>query len=336
MNKKIISLLSALTLTAQIVPCALADNDAKVYVNDTEMVTDAPIIIENDRTLVPVRAILEYLDYNVDWDGATQKVTIAKDETTLNLIIGDTQATRDIIYKGNTHSYKNPLEVAPQIINDSTYIPLSDVAKAFALNITWDSDNREVHITQYKKGDLTPLIEFGIISDDDLNKGEYITTQEALNTIQKFYTMPSESYFNRWYSSDKFESLNNIDDSSKKLLIHLHSRNLLTLDDIAELKLEDNLTNLQALTYTIRMTGSTYDCSSQIKEIRLSEPSDIYSTAYERNFIDSEDTANAQSPISRADFYELLNKILFFNYSRGGGAGIYTTSLYKTLQKQVS
>ena len=137
--------------------------------------------------------------------------------------------------------------------------------------------------------------------------------------------MPSESYFNRWYSSDKFESLNNIDDSSKKLLIHLHSRNLLTLDDIAELKLEDNLTNLQALTYTI-----------QIKEIRLSEPSDIYSTAYERNFIDSEDTANAQSPISRANFYELLNKILFFNYSRGGGAGIYTTSLYKTLQKQVS
>ena len=106
MNKKIISLLSALTLTAQIVPCALADNDAKVYVNDTEMVTDAPIIIENDRTLVPVRAILEYLDYNVDWDGATQKVTIAKDETTLNLIIGDTQATRDIIYKGNTHSLK--------------------------------------------------------------------------------------------------------------------------------------------------------------------------------------------------------------------------------------
>ena len=112
MNKKIISLLSALTLTAQIVPCALADNDAKVYVNDTEMVTDAPIIIENDRTLVPVRAILEYLDYNVDWDGATQKVTIAKDETTLNLTIGDTQAMRDIIYNGSTYSYKNPLEIA--------------------------------------------------------------------------------------------------------------------------------------------------------------------------------------------------------------------------------
>lgn len=217
MKKKIISLLSSLALTAQIVPCALADNDVKVYVNDTEMITDAPIIIENDCTLVPVRAISEYLDYNVDWDGATQKVTIAKDETTLNLIIGDTQATRDIIYKGNTHSYKNPLEVAPQIINDSTYIPLSDVAKAFALNITWDSDNREVHITQYKKGDLTPLIEFGIISDDDLNKGEYITTQEALNTIKNFQHYAIDDFKNL-YVYDYLKSFDNISDESKILL----------------------------------------------------------------------------------------------------------------------
>lgn len=217
MKKKIISLLSALALTAQIVPCALADNDVKVYVNDTEMITDAPIIIENNRTLVPVRAILEYLDYNVDWDGATQKVTIAKDETTLHLTIGDTQATRDIIYNGNTHSYKKPLEVAPQIINDSTYIPLSDVANAFRLNITWDGDNREVHITQYKKGDLTPLIEFGIISDDDLNKGEYITTQEALNAIKNFQHYAIDDFKNL-YVYDYLKSFDNISDESKILL----------------------------------------------------------------------------------------------------------------------
>ena len=51
MKKKIISLLSALALTAQIVPCALAGNDVKVYVNDTEMITDAPIIIETTAPL---------------------------------------------------------------------------------------------------------------------------------------------------------------------------------------------------------------------------------------------------------------------------------------------
>lgn len=336
MNKKVISILSALALSVQIIPLALADDNVKVYLNDTEVVTDAPILIENDRTLVPVRAISEYLNYNVDWDGDAQKVTIAKDETTLTFTIGNSLMEYSTIYQGNPFPLPRILEAAPKLINDITYIPLSDVTTAFELNITWDDDNKEVHIDKYEKGYLTPLIKFGIISDDDLNQSEYITTQEALNTIQKFYTMPSDSFFNRWYSYDKFESLNNIDDSSKKLLIHLYSRNLLTVDDITELKLEDDLTNLQALTYAIRMTGSTYDCTSQINEIGLSEPSDIYNTAYKRNFIDSEDTSNAQSPISREDFYELLNKVLFCNYSRGGGAGIYTTNFYKALQNRIS
>mgnify|MGYP000135950162 CR=1 FL=1 len=254
---------------------------------------------------------MEYLDYNVDWDGATQKVTIAKDETTLNLIIGDTQATRDIIYKGNTHSYKNPLEVAPQIINDSTYIPLSDVAKAFALNITWDSDNREVHITQYKKGDLTPLIEFGIISDDDLNKGEYITTQEALNAIKNFQHYNVDDFKNL-YIYDYLKSFDNISDESK-ILLSVLERTVLTLDDIININLEGNLTNLQALTYVGRLTGISYSSDSDNVYDR-SEPNEIYDYAYQNNLIENKDTSNAQSPITREDFYDLLNKVLFCNH----------------------
>ena len=150
MKKKIISLLSALALTAQIVPCALADNDVKVYVNDTEMVTDAPIIIENDRTLVPVRAISEYLDYNVDWDGDAQKVTISKNETTLTFTIGNSVMECSTISR-QPDSFTKILETAPKLINDTTYIPLSDVTTAFELNITWDADNKEVHIDKYEK-----------------------------------------------------------------------------------------------------------------------------------------------------------------------------------------
>ena len=169
MKKKIISLLSALALTAQIVPCALADNDVKVYVNDTEMITDAPIIIENDRTLVPVRAISEYLDYTVDWDNDTQTVIISKNLTTLKFTIDNLEAILEFIFYEETVDGKVHLEVAPQIINDTTYIPLSDFKSAFHVNIDWDDDNKEVHIASYKQGDFSQLIKFGIISDDDLN-----------------------------------------------------------------------------------------------------------------------------------------------------------------------
>ena len=47
---RIISLLSAIALTAQIVTCALADNEVKVYVNDTEMnMLDDRLLIVADR-----------------------------------------------------------------------------------------------------------------------------------------------------------------------------------------------------------------------------------------------------------------------------------------------
>ena len=173
MKKKIISLLSALALTAQIVPCALAGNDVKVYVNDTEMVTDAPIIIENNRTLAPVRAILEYLDYNVDWDGDAQKVVITKNNTEVELHIGDDTFFVDGILQST--------DTAPQIINDLTYVPLAVIAQAFLCQVDWDGDKYEVHITppyEYEKD------KYVIISGEDLEKIQ--TEKDKTIQILKF------------------------------------------------------------------------------------------------------------------------------------------------------
>jgi hypothetical protein len=337
MNKKIISLLSALALTAQIVPCALADNDVKVYVNDTEMITDAPIIIENNRTLVPVRAISEYLDYNVDWDGDTQTVIISKNLTTLKFTIDNLEAILEFIFYEETVDGKVHLEVAPQIINDTTYIPLSDFKSAFHVNIDWDDDNKEVHIASYKQGDFSQLIKFGIISDDDLNKDGYITVAEALNTFSKFSTItPDESMLSAWYSISKLEPTDDTYDSAKISSIILKKNLVLTHNDILNLNFADNLTNLQVLTWVMRLTQSFYGCTRYIKDTDTYSIDDIYTAVYYRGLINSTDTSNAQLPISRADFYDLLNKVLFCSYVRGGYGGNYTTSLYETLQKQIS
>ena len=337
MNKKIISLLSALALTAQIVPCALADNDVKVYVNDTEMITDAPIIIENNRTLVPVRAISEYLDYNVDWDGDTQTVIISKNLTTLKFTIDNLEAILEFIFYEETVDGKVHLEVAPQRINDTTYIPLSDFKSAFHVNIDWDDDNKEVHIASYKPGDFSQLIKFGIISDDDLNKDGYITVAEALNTFSKFSTItPDESMLSAWYSISKLEPTDDTYDSAKISSIILKKNLVLTHNDILNLNFADNLTNLQVLTWVMRLTQSFYGCTRYIKDTDTYSIDDLYTAVYYRGLINSTDTSNAQLPISRADFYDLLNKVLFCSYVRGGYGGNYTTSLYETLQKQIS
>ena len=55
-------------------------DDKTAYVNNKAVKLDAPPIIKNDRTLVPVRFISENLGYNVDWKDETRSVYITSPE----------------------------------------------------------------------------------------------------------------------------------------------------------------------------------------------------------------------------------------------------------------
>ena len=49
----------------------------EMTVNDKKVSLDTAPVITDDRTLVPLRAVSEALDCNVDWNGDTKTVTIA-------------------------------------------------------------------------------------------------------------------------------------------------------------------------------------------------------------------------------------------------------------------
>lgn len=49
---------------------------------------DAPAIIINDRTMVPIRFLSENLNYDVDWDGETKTVSVSKKEAADNVESG--------------------------------------------------------------------------------------------------------------------------------------------------------------------------------------------------------------------------------------------------------
>ncbi len=51
-------------------------------INGTQFTMDTPAKIVNDRTLIPVRAAAEALNYKVGWDDATRVVTLSKDGST--------------------------------------------------------------------------------------------------------------------------------------------------------------------------------------------------------------------------------------------------------------
>ncbi|MGC8979296.1 stalk domain-containing protein [Caldisericum sp.] len=115
--------------------------DPTITVNGTSKKIDAQgskPIIKNGRTLLPIRTLIESLGGTVEWNAKEQKVTITLNGHSMILWIGKTTALVD--------SSKAPLDVAPQIINGRTYIPLRFVSEHLGASVNWDDKTQTITI----------------------------------------------------------------------------------------------------------------------------------------------------------------------------------------------
>lgn len=112
-----------------------------VTVDGTALQFESDPIIENDRTLVPMRAIFEALGATVSWDGSTQTVTSYKDDNTIVMTIGS----------GTIYLNGLPIEsdVAPILINGFTYVPVRVISESLGCMVDWNGDTRTVTIQSY-------------------------------------------------------------------------------------------------------------------------------------------------------------------------------------------
>ena len=74
--KKITALFLSLMIMS---PTVFADDDITVYLNEDELIFEQSPIIQNDSTLVPLRAVSESAGAEVFWDGDTHAVYIETD-----------------------------------------------------------------------------------------------------------------------------------------------------------------------------------------------------------------------------------------------------------------
>jgi|GEM_PF-5413706 len=152
--KRIISFALVLGMVLCMFPIANADIDSPVvYINGQPLDCGAAApIIQDGRTLVPIRAVLEALGADVNWDGETHTATASKNGEYCAVQIGsDTMQTG--ILQGCTPSgtpvqtAQQVLDVPAQIINDFTYIPLRAVSEALRAEVEWNGDAYAAYIT---------------------------------------------------------------------------------------------------------------------------------------------------------------------------------------------
>lgn len=97
-----------------------------------------PIIIEN-RTLVPLRSVLEKMGASVFWDSAERKVSITKDSDTVIFEINSNFITKN-------SSEKIEIDVPAKIINNFTMIPIRAIAQAFNCTVEWEASTKTINI----------------------------------------------------------------------------------------------------------------------------------------------------------------------------------------------
>ncbi|MBR1737733.1 MAG: hypothetical protein IJ736_12070, partial [Firmicutes bacterium] len=164
------------TAYAQSKTVNLQIGNAKMTVNGEVSELDSPPVIIDSRTLVPIRAIVEALDGEVDWDNATKTATLKNGEGD---VVKLTINSRTASYNGT----QSELDTPPVIINERTMLPIRFVAESFGYKTDWNAADKTITISngeiETKAGtkktsfDLSGHTEEHLASDKDGN--EYIS-----------------------------------------------------------------------------------------------------------------------------------------------------------------
>lgn len=112
--------------------------DINVFVNHKAVQMDVKPVIEEGRTLVPFRAILEALGAEVQWDSVTKTVAANKNETRISFKIGSYTA----VVNGNEAA----IDVPAKIIDGRTLIPIRFVSETLGYRVNWDNITRNILI----------------------------------------------------------------------------------------------------------------------------------------------------------------------------------------------
>lgn len=128
-----------LLLTALLPAAAIADGStARVVVDGIELRPEVPPMLLNNRTMVPFRAIAEAMGVKVEWEGTTQTILATSQGKSLRLVVGQQSA----LVNGEVKTF----DVAPQIVNGRTLVPIRLFGEAFGAKVTWEPETRTANV----------------------------------------------------------------------------------------------------------------------------------------------------------------------------------------------
>lgn len=111
----------------------------RLKVNGNPLEYDVPPVIKDGRTLIPVRAIMNGLKAEVEWNAETKTITITRDDVTVVLTLG----SMSLSVNGEVKT----MDVPAQLISNRTFVPLRFIAEALGDKVEHDADTGDIEIS---------------------------------------------------------------------------------------------------------------------------------------------------------------------------------------------
>lgn len=152
MKKTIALFLTFALLMLFTTSCSAADNftltmqigNPVMKINETEKEIDegrgtTPVII-NDRTLVPIRTIIEEMGGAVHWEADTRDVIIALGDNIIMLTIDSQTAF--------VNGDMKILDTSPAVINERTMLPIRFISENLGCDVDWNGGEQLITISR--------------------------------------------------------------------------------------------------------------------------------------------------------------------------------------------
>lgn len=141
-NKPLGISLSVLMLLGLVSTPTVASDNIKVTYNSSviQFTEDAGFpYVDSSRVLVPLRAVSEGMNKQVNWDTSTKQITVSDDKTIVKLAIGN----KNVLVNG----VNKTTDVPAMVNNGRTYVPLRFVSECIGADVNWDATTKMVAIT---------------------------------------------------------------------------------------------------------------------------------------------------------------------------------------------
>lgn len=161
-----------------------------VVLDDKSIASDPQPFILDGRTMVGLRSIFEEMGATITWNAEEKSILIDSDQKKVQLFLGN----RYVFTQENGRERCYQVDVAPQVYDDYTYVPLRFVAELFDCTVDYYENNADgtkmvlIYTPQSGYTDLQSLVK-------ETCKGNLLSFgKETEDSLTDFYQMDQEQY----------------------------------------------------------------------------------------------------------------------------------------------